>query len=592
MKILSARYFYLLPSLAFSLTLLSADNKEKVAAISSGSLDTKSLCSTPDSKRAVLACSAGAAVFCNLCVQNNLAAQNIFVGSSLTGPGASGLGGGRTGATGATGSTGSTGPAGGPPGPTGATGSTGTTGATGATGSTGRTGSTGTTGALGSTGITGATGTTGATGSTGSTGVGATGATGSGGSTGSTGATGPSGGPAGPTGATGATGTTGATGSTGATGAGSTGATGATGTAGITGPTGVGGGGTGATGATGRTGSTGFTGSTGATGPTGATGSTGASGIVGPTAANLHITDITASTSCSNGALIVDGGVGVGGNINACGYINTTINYRISGSGVVSATGSNLSVGWNSGNVAGAGTGNNTFIGQNAGSVAAAGNNTALGFSALVSDGIGQNNTALGTSALFNTTSGSSNIGVGFNAGQFQTIGSNNIYIGNTGVSAESNTIRIGGVPGAPGSNTACFIGGISGATTMIGAVPVMVDANGQLGTLASAKRYKENIEPMPDQTDNIMHLQPVIFTYKHDDKHTRQYGLIAEDVMRVLPELIACDGKGEIYTVNYTSLIPILLCQIQRLEMENKRQDQRVEQLQRSIQRLMERVR
>ena len=200
--------------------------------------------------------------------------------------------------------------------------------------------------------------------------------------------------------------------------------------------------------------------------------------------------------------------------------------------------------------------------------------NTAAGFQALTSNTTGNHNTADGDIALlhnttgnFNTasgahalalnTSGDSNIALGFQAGGQLTTGSNNIDIGNVGIAAESRTIRIG----TPGSQTRTFIGGIRGVTTgHPNAVPVVIDSFGQLGTVSSSERFKKEIEPMGQSSEAILALKPVRFHYKSDASSTPQFGLIAEEVAQVNPDLVVRDGKGEIYTVRYDAVNAMLL--------------------------------
>src|SRR5262249_44858050 len=129
------------------------------------------------------------------------------------------------------------------------------------------------------------------------------------------------------------------------------------------------------------------------------------------------------------------------------------------------------------------------------------------------------------------------------------TTGDNNIDIGNEGVADESNTIRIGGDTGF-GLQTATFIAGISG-TAVVGD-PVVVDANGQLGTVASAARFKKAIMPMDEASEAILALKPMRFQYKSDSKGTPQFGLIAEEVAKVNPDLVIRGRNGEPYTVRY----------------------------------------
>jgi hypothetical protein len=180
--------------------------------------------------------------------------------------------------------------------------------------------------------------------------------------------------------------------------------------------------------------------------------------------------------------------------------------------------------------------------------------NTADGVSALANNVTGNLNTAIGVNALFNNTTGSNNIALGFLAGDNVT-GENNIDIGAEGVADDSNTIRIGT------NQRGTFIAGIRGATTAnANAIPVLIDSAGQLGTLSSSRRFKKEIEPMDKASEAILALKPVTFHYKHDNTGTPQFGLIAEDVARVNPELVVRDKNGEIYTVRYDAVNAMLL--------------------------------
>src|SRR5205823_3526170 len=151
--------------------------------------------------------------------------------------------------------------------------------------------------------------------------------------------------------------------------------------------------------------------------------------------------------------------------------------------------------------------------------------NTANGSAALHSNTTGSDNTANGVDALFFNTTGSSNIALGVSAGQNLTTGNNNIDIGNPGVAAEANTIRIGTV----GTQTKTFIAGISGAG--VTGVAVKVNAAGQLGTAPSSERFKDAIKPMDKASEAVLALKPVTFHYKKelDPDGTPQFGLIAE---------------------------------------------------------------
>src|SRR5207244_10394265 len=140
-------------------------------------------------------------------------------------------------------------------------------------------------------------------------------------------------------------------------------------------------------------------------------------------------------------------------------------------------------------------------------------------------------------------------------AGTIHETGDQNIYIGNLGVAAESNTIRIGsscincGPGGSTGPHTATFIAGITG--TAVAGDTVVVDGNGQLGTIVSSLRYKDDVKPMDKTSEAILSLRPVTFKYKKqiDAKSRHQFGLIAEEVEKINPELVWRDAKGNVYT-------------------------------------------
>jgi uncharacterized coiled-coil protein SlyX len=185
------------------------------------------------------------------------------------------------------------------------------------------------------------------------------------------------------------------------------------------------------------------------------------------------------------------------------------------------------------------------------------GNNTANGVDALYSNTSGSNNTANGLIALFNNTTGGDNIAFGVLAGANLTKGSNNIDIGNLGVGGESRKIRIG----TAGTQNGTFIAGIRGVTTVnANAVPVVIDSAGQLGTTSSSRRFKKEIKPMDQTSEAILGLKPVTFQYKSDSTGTPQFGLIAEEVAKVNPDLVVRDEKGEIYTVRYEAVNAMLL--------------------------------
>jgi trimeric autotransporter adhesin len=184
------------------------------------------------------------------------------------------------------------------------------------------------------------------------------------------------------------------------------------------------------------------------------------------------------------------------------------------------------------------------------------GNNTANGGDALSNSTTGNNNTATGVGALFSNTTGGNNIALGNGAGANLTTGDNNIDIANAGVAAEANTIRIGTV----GTQRKAFIAGINGAAVMGAAVKV--NAAGQLGTAPSSVRYKQDIKPMDKSSEAIHALKPVTFRYKKeiDPEGTPEFGLVAEEVAKVNPDLVVRDAKGEVYTVRYEAVNAMLL--------------------------------
>jgi hypothetical protein len=185
--------------------------------------------------------------------------------------------------------------------------------------------------------------------------------------------------------------------------------------------------------------------------------------------------------------------------------------------------------------------------------------NTANGAFALENNTTGHDNLAEGYSALEHNTTGSSNIAVGSQAGSNLTTGSNNIDIGANvgGVAGEANTIRIG----KSGTQRKTFIAGIHGATVASG-VGVIVGTTGQLGTVQSSKRFKEAIKPMDKASEAILALKPVTFRYKKelDPDKIPQFGLIAEEVEKVNPELVARDEEGKIMSVRYEAVNAMLL--------------------------------
>lgn len=558
---------------------------------------------------------------------------------------------GNTGATGSTGNTGSTGQTGsaGDTGPTGSVGSTGNTGSTGKTGSTGNTGSTGFTGSTGSTGNTGATGPaiTGSTGQTGS--AGNTGPTGSVGFTGNTGSTGRTG-STGNTGSTGQTGATGPTGtfdtslpvifSNTGNASGCTGGSPAVTVLGgevIYGNLGVGGDIRACGTITGANLNTivlsDQTNLNLAVGDGTADVTQGFyNTALGEQALSYNTSYNTANTALGSQALSNNAtdfnayntvvGCQAGSTPNDVFNYNTALGYRAMANapgeinsciavGAQALTQSNLAT-------------DNTVVGiaamsfaNNAGKNVAIGKvvmgdcfgatgNIAIGESTLGGATFSQDNIALGILALGGTTGSNNNIAIGPNAlfrggvtggiGQLtnnvaigpsgagnllSTSSSNNIIISNRGATGDQGTIRIGDST----NQTRCFIAGIFGQTASGGSA-VFVNAQGQLGTNSSSRVYKENIEPLESQKEKIQKLRPVSFTYK--GSNNKKFGLIAEEVNEIYPEIIVHDANGEIYTINYIDLIPLLLKNMQEYDTLTQQQESEIKELRQLVMELI----
>jgi Chaperone of endosialidase len=213
------------------------------------------------------------------------------------------------------------------------------------------------------------------------------------------------------------------------------------------------------------------------------------------------------------------------------------------------------------------GLGSSLFVGLGPGTLGTAGGlgNTAVGTGALSSTTSGGGNTAVGNLALFGNTTGFGNIAIGSAAGSAPTNGSSNIHIGNNGEAGDTATIRIGSFF----AQTRAFMGGIHNVTPAGAAVPVMVDASGQLGTgpVFSTRRVKIGIEDIGERSRGVHSLRPVTFHYRTQPDGPLQYGLIAEEVAEVYPDLVGRDTAGEPESVRYEMLPSLLLNELQRQE-------------------------
>ena len=208
-------------------------------------------------------------------------------------------------------------------------------------------------------------------------------------------------------------------------------------------------------------------------------------------------------------------------------------------------------------------------------------NNTAEGQNALMSNVAGSNNTAVGQSALSKNAAGTSNIAVGTSAGSSLTSGSNNIYLAALGASAESNVMRLG----KNGVQKNTYIAGVSGVT-VAGGIGMVIDSGGHIGTSTSSARYKEQIKPMEKASEAILSLKPVTFRYHKelDPAGIPQFGLVAEEVEKVNPDLVARDEQGKPYTVRYEAVNAMLLNEFLKEHRKVEEQALEVKSLKRAM--------
>jgi hypothetical protein len=221
---------------------------------------------------------------------------------------------------------------------------------------------------------------------------------------------------------------------------------------------------------------------------------------------------------------------------------------------------------------------NNIAIGFNSGLALTTDNNIAIGGQALQNASTGSSNTAIGTLAMANSSGSSNNIAIGTNALTSLVTGNQNIAIGqgagtsySTGI--ETNNIVIGADPGIAGESSVtrigvttsilCYMGGIFGSTVGVSGIPVVVDSADQLGTVVSSARFKYDIKDLP--ATDVLKLRPVSFKYKKTSEDA--IGLIAEEVEKVMPSLVAYDKSNDAIAVKYNDLPVLLLAEIQNLK-------------------------
>ena len=224
----------------------------------------------------------------------------------------------------------------------------------------------------------------------------------------------------------------------------------------------------------------------------------------------------------------------------------------------------------------------NTAVGESAFKTANADSNTGVGFQVAFHNTSGARNTAVGHHALLNNSTGSNNIVLGANAGANLTTGSNNIDIGSVGVGGESNTTRIGTL------QTRAFIKGISG--TAVTGTAVVVNAAGQLGVAPSSAHFKREIRPMGKESEAILGLKPVSFCYDQeiDQEGLPQFGLVAEEVEKMNPDLVVRDDAGRPYTVRYDQVNAMLLNEFLKAHRKMEKQEAAIARQEKQIEALV----
>jgi hypothetical protein len=215
----------------------------------------------------------------------------------------------------------------------------------------------------------------------------------------------------------------------------------------------------------------------------------------------------------------------------------------------------------------------NTATGAGALFNTSGGNNTANGAFALFYNLEGGDNTAIGIAALSNNTTGSNNVALGSGAGASATTGSNNVYVG-------------AGMQGAAGESDACYIKSIFSQTSATG-IPVLINSNNKLGTTTSSKRFKQEIKPMNKASEALLALKPVTFRYDKeiDPTGTSQFGLVAEDVEKVNPDLIVRDKDGKPYSVRYDQVNAMLLNEFLKEHRKVEEHETTIAQLKKELQ-------
>lgn len=278
---------------------------------------------------------------------------------------------------------------------------------------------------------------------------------------------------------------------------------------------------------------------------------------------------LTGAVTSANAIDITSGNLTLTSGLLALPATTSTVGQvTVAGNRFMHYYGGNVCLGSLAYNFTGSG-GFNVFIGDSTASAAtSAEQNVGVGWANYQSLTAGRRNTAIGLQGLGSISTGSYNVGIGYRGGVALTVAdSSNIIINGQGVAGDNNTCRIGAATGTGNQQLfKTFIHGIRGITTVnADAIAVLVDSAGQLGTVSSSIRFKQNVQSLTDT--KILQLRPVSFEYKHDGR--KATGLIAEEVYEIMPELVAKNQEGDIESVKYQDLAVLLLVEVQKLRKE-----------------------
>lgn len=287
---------------------------------------------------------------------------------------------------------------------------------------------------------------------------------------------------------------------------------------------------------------------------------------------------LNANTNCGSTVSFSGSGSTIDLNVskNIPGFgVNTIIG--LASGDPAAVNGNNVGLGWGVLTHITGSTSGNTVIGSAAYSTGIGSGNVVIGVSAMFKNtDNSEANTAIGADALINLVgAGIQNIAIGWEAGQnYTTTESSNILIGSKGVLGESNVTRIGTQGAGTGQQNACYIAGISGVTVTGSAV--LCSTSGQLGTVVSSREFKENIKDIADESSAIMNLRPVRFNFISDKDQTTSYGMIAEEVDEIFPELVIYKNHRP-YSLKYHEMPALLLNEMKKME-------KRIEELEKKL--------